>query len=173
MGEFERVSWRKLVHSRIGVPKWNFIVYLAVHRRLMTKDRLRGMGYVEDVTCSLCNNEEETVDHLFFKCRYASKIWAIMLQWQGIHRQPMVWATELHWAEKHYKGRSTKAELYKLVLAGSIYYIWQERNNRIFKGVQRAETNICRSITQDVHGRGGSKQRIQKRLQELNYYPSL
>ncbi|XP_019251055.1 PREDICTED: uncharacterized protein LOC109229966 [Nicotiana attenuata] len=139
----------------------------------MAKDRLRGMGYVEDVTCSLCNGEEETVDHLFFKCSYASRIWAAMLQWQGIHRQPMIWADELHWAERYYKGRSTKAELYKLVLAGKLYYIRQERNSRIFNKVQRSEAIICRSITQDVHGRGGSKHRIQKRLQELNYYPSL
>ncbi|XP_075103105.1 uncharacterized protein LOC142177849 [Nicotiana tabacum] len=118
-GEFDRVPWRKLVHNSVGVPKWNFIVYLAAHRRLMTKHRLRGLCYVEDVTCSLCNSEEETVDHLFFKCTYSSKIWTTMLQWQGIQRQSMMWANELEWAGKYYRGRSTTAELYKLVLAGT------------------------------------------------------
>ncbi|XP_075109188.1 uncharacterized protein LOC142180979 [Nicotiana tabacum] len=135
-GDFDRVPWRKLVHNNIGVPKWNFIVFLAAHRRLMTKDRLRGLGYVEDVTCSLCNSEKETVDHLFFKCTYSSRVWTTMLQRQGIQRQPMMWANELEWAGKYYKGRSTTTELYKLVLAGTLYYIWQERNDRIFKGVQ-------------------------------------
>ncbi|XP_019252821.1 PREDICTED: uncharacterized protein LOC109231629 [Nicotiana attenuata] len=162
-GEFDRVPWRKLVHSSIGVPKWNFIVHLAAHRRLMIKDWLRGLGYVEDVTCSLCNSEEETVDHLFFKCTFASRIWTAMLQWQGIQRQPMMWANELEWAGKYYRGRSTTAELHKLVLAGTLYYIWQERNGRIFNRLQRSEVTLSRAITQDVHGRGESKHRIQRR----------
>ncbi|XP_019263320.1 PREDICTED: uncharacterized protein LOC109241062 [Nicotiana attenuata] len=122
-GDFDRVSWRKLVYSSVGVPKWNFTVFLAAHRRLLTKDGLRGLGYVEDVTCSLCNSEEETVDHLFFKWKY-------------------------------YKGRSITAELYKLVLAGILYYILQERNGRIFKRVQQPEVTLRRAVTQDVHGRG-------------------
>ncbi|XP_019258169.1 PREDICTED: uncharacterized protein LOC109236442 [Nicotiana attenuata] len=138
-GNFDRVPWRKLVHSSVGVPKWNFIVFLAAHRRLMTKDRLRGLGYVEDITCSLCNSEEETVDHKFFECTYSSRVWTAMLQWQGIQRQPMMWGNELEWAGKYYKGRNTTAELYKLILAGTLYYIWKERNGRIFKGVQRSE----------------------------------
>nr|XP_016495350.1 PREDICTED: uncharacterized protein LOC107814450 [Nicotiana tabacum] len=120
----------------------------------MTKDRLRGLGYVEDVTCSLCNSKEETVDHLFFKCTYSSSVWTAMLQWKGIQRQPMMWANELEWAGKYYRGRSTTAELYKLVLAGTLYYIWQERNDKIFKRVQRSEVTLRRAITQDVHGRG-------------------
>ncbi|XP_016506048.1 uncharacterized protein LOC107823861 [Nicotiana tabacum] len=41
-GEFARVSWRKLVCNNAGLPKWIFTVFLAAHRRLLTKDRLRG-----------------------------------------------------------------------------------------------------------------------------------
>ncbi|XP_019260266.1 PREDICTED: uncharacterized protein LOC109238290 [Nicotiana attenuata] len=111
----------------------------------MTTDRLRDLGYVEDVTCCLCNSEEQTIDHLFFKCTYSSRVWTAMLQWQGIQRQPMMWANELEWAGKYYRGRSTIAELYKLVLAGTLYYIWQERNCRIFKGVQRPEVILSRA----------------------------
>ncbi|XP_009623361.1 uncharacterized protein [Nicotiana tomentosiformis] len=172
-GEFARVPWRKLVYNNAGLPKWIFTVFLAAHRSLLTKDRLRGWGYVEDATCSLCNNEEETTDHLFFSCPYSSRVWIAMLRWQGIHRQAMTWTNEIEWAERYYKGRSTTAELYKLILADSLYYIWQERNGRIFKGEQRSEAVLSKVITQDVHGRGASKQRLQRRLIELNYYPNV
>ncbi|OIS99368.1 hypothetical protein A4A49_62633, partial [Nicotiana attenuata] len=108
-------------------------------------------------TCSLCNTEEETIDHLFFKCPYSSRVWTTMLQWQGIQRQTMTWANENEWAGKYYKGRSTTTELYKLILAGTLYYIWQERNDRIFKGEQRSEVILSKAIMQDVHWRGTSK----------------
>ncbi|XP_019266752.1 PREDICTED: uncharacterized protein LOC109244163 [Nicotiana attenuata] len=156
-----------------GISSFSIKIFLAAHRRLMTKDRLKGLGYVEDVTCSLCNSEKETMDHLFFKCTYSSRVWTLMLQWQGIQRQLMMWANELEWAGKYYKGRSITTELYKLVLAGTLYYIWQERNGRIFKGMQRLEGTLSRAIMQDVHGRGESKHMLQRRLRELNYYPSM
>ncbi|XP_019237786.1 PREDICTED: uncharacterized protein LOC109217943 [Nicotiana attenuata] len=83
-GEFARVSWRKLVFNNAGLPKWIFPVFLSAHRRLLTKDRLRGWGYVEDATCSLCNTEEETIDHLFFSCPYSSRVVCTMYGKRGM-----------------------------------------------------------------------------------------
>lgn len=39
---------------------------------------------------------------------------------------------ELEWATTHALGRTPKVEIYKMVLA-IVYYVWQERNNIIFK----------------------------------------
>nr|XP_016506912.1 PREDICTED: uncharacterized protein LOC107824621 [Nicotiana tabacum] len=146
-----------------------YSIFLAAHRRLLT--RLRRWGYLEDTTCSLCNTEEETIDHLFFKCSFSTQVWAAVLDWQGINRQVMVWDHELEWAERHCKGRSSKAEIYRMTLADNIYYIWQERNARIFQAKQRNVATITRLLMQEIHYRGKLKQRLKGRLLELNYYP--
>ncbi|XP_070004706.1 uncharacterized protein [Nicotiana sylvestris] len=129
-GQFSKVSWRRLICNNSGLPKWIFIMFLAAHRRLQTRDRLRKWGCVEDDTCPLCNTEVETTDHLFFTCSFSTQIWTVILEWLRIYRQVMTWEHELKWAKQHYHGRSANAEIYKMMLAGSIYYKWQERNAR-------------------------------------------
>ncbi|XP_060184319.1 uncharacterized protein LOC132614001 [Lycium barbarum] len=39
-GSFPKVSWRKLVCNNYGAPKWTFILYLTLHKRLYTRHRL-------------------------------------------------------------------------------------------------------------------------------------
>ncbi|XP_016450093.1 uncharacterized protein LOC107774942 [Nicotiana tabacum] len=127
-GEFSKVPWRRMMCNNIGLPKWIFILFPAAYRRLQTRDRLRRWGCVEDDTCPLCHTEEETIDHLFFKCLFSTQIRTAVLEWQRVHRHAMTWDQELKWAEQYCKGRSSNAEIYRMSLAGSIYYILQERN---------------------------------------------
>lgn len=44
----------------------------------------------------------------------------------------MTWEHEVNWVVAHNKGKSDAAEIYRMCLAASVYYLWQERNNRIF-----------------------------------------
>ncbi|XP_019225731.1 PREDICTED: uncharacterized protein LOC109207296 [Nicotiana attenuata] len=163
-GQFSKVSWRRLICNNSGLPKWIFIMFLAAYRRLQTRDRLRRWGYVEDDTCPLCNTEVETTNHLFFTCSFSTQIWTAMLEWLRIYRQVMTWEHELKWAEQHCRGRSANAEIYKMMLAGSIYYIWQERNARVFQATQRNAETVTRLLAQDLHCRGNVKQWLKGRL---------
>ncbi|OIT00034.1 hypothetical protein A4A49_59923, partial [Nicotiana attenuata] len=108
-------------------------------------------------TCPLCNTEAETLNHLFFVCPFSKRIWAAMLGWMQIDRAVMEWDHELQWAEQHCRGRSAAAEIYRMVLVGSIYYIWQERNARVFQETSRTAEMITRSLTQDIHCRENVK----------------
>uniref|UniRef100_M1BIU6 Non-LTR reverse transcriptase n=1 Tax=Solanum tuberosum TaxID=4113 RepID=M1BIU6_SOLTU len=75
-GDIEKVEWRKLVWANYGAPKWTFILYIALHRRLSTKDRMEKWGIITDVTCPLCQQEDEDIDHLFFECNlYGTGCW--------------------------------------------------------------------------------------------------
>lgn len=51
---------------RNNVPRWSFVLWLAVLRSLSTKDRLKAWGMQIDGVCCLCNFEEETQEHFFF-----------------------------------------------------------------------------------------------------------
>jgi len=39
-GNMERVEWMKLVWANLGAPKWLFILYIALNKRLLTKNML-------------------------------------------------------------------------------------------------------------------------------------
>ncbi|WMV37245.1 hypothetical protein MTR67_030630 [Solanum verrucosum] len=112
-GSMERVEWRKLVWANLGAPKWLFILYIALNRRLLTKGRLAQGGLTEEVTCSLCQTDDEDIDHLFFKWSYAEKVWSKLLGWQGIQRQIMNWQEEVRWAVRNMKGKISKMKVYQ------------------------------------------------------------
>lgn len=115
-GSMERVEWRKLVWANLGAPKWLFILYIALNRRL-----------TDEVTCPLCQVSDEDIDHLFFKCSCAEKVWNKLLGWQGIQRQSMNWQEEVRWALRNMKGKNSKMQVYRMTLAGALIILVVER----------------------------------------------
>ncbi|XP_019224105.1 PREDICTED: uncharacterized protein LOC109205806 [Nicotiana attenuata] len=124
-GEFQKESWRKLVCNNHGLPKWIFILSLAIQDKLATKERLARWGTIEDKTCSLCQRENETVQHLFFDWEMPATLWQTLLHWQGIKRTKNDWQEELKWIERVAKGKSAGAAICRMVLAAAVYHIWQ------------------------------------------------
>lgn len=43
-GQFPKVQWRRVICNNYGAPKWIFILYLALNRKLYTKDKTPKMG---------------------------------------------------------------------------------------------------------------------------------
>ncbi|WMV18234.1 hypothetical protein MTR67_011619 [Solanum verrucosum] len=78
-GEYSKVPWRRLTCNNLGSPKWVFALYVAIHRRLYTKDRLSKWGIIDDDICSLCKAEVETHQHLFFTCSFSTQLCQKML----------------------------------------------------------------------------------------------
>ncbi|KAK4726976.1 hypothetical protein R3W88_031893 [Solanum pinnatisectum] len=85
-GEYNKVPWRRLTCNNLDSPKWVFALYVAIHRRLYTKDRLSNWGIIRDDVCALCKAEVETHQHLFFSCNFSKQIWHKMLNWLLITR---------------------------------------------------------------------------------------
>ncbi|XP_060186212.1 uncharacterized protein LOC132615617 [Lycium barbarum] len=161
-GVMPKVDWRRMVCNNQGSPKWLFILYIAVSGKILTRTRLAKWGTVTDVKCFLCDREDKDIDHLLFGCIFSSSIWEKILQWHGIKRRAMTWQQEVQWAISHAKGRSGAVEVYKIVLACSVYHIWQEWNWRIFHKRTRGPAEITRLIIQEVHGRGSKQVASQK-----------
>ena len=67
------VSWASWVWNRMCIPKHRFISWLVMWRKLRTKSFLKKAGIAADNTCVLCQNGEESMDHLFFGCAYSVK----------------------------------------------------------------------------------------------------
>ncbi|XP_059316768.1 uncharacterized protein LOC132067517 [Lycium ferocissimum] len=153
------------------MPKWIFILNLAAQRRLLTRDRLASWGITQDVMCPLCNDENETLNHLFFTCSYAASIWEKLLQWQGMARPILGWVDELHWATTNAQGNSATAAVYRMTLAACVYQVWKERNLRIFENKSRPPAPILRMIIQEVTMRGAMQRKLASKFEKLNFYP--
>ena len=67
--------WHKTIWFKEHILHNAFISWLALRRRLPTKDRLRRWRLNVSGTCVLCNLEIETHRHLFFECFFSRLIW--------------------------------------------------------------------------------------------------
>ncbi|XP_049365284.1 uncharacterized protein LOC125830123 [Solanum verrucosum] len=142
MGEYQKVEWRRLICNNVACPKWNFILYLALEKRLLTRDRLAAWG-----------------------------VWQKILHWLNIQREARRWDEEVLWANTHCKEKQARAKVYRMAVAASVYVVWQERNQCIFKQIIRTPGMLVRKIVQEVHLRGRKWARLDQVLQSLNAYP--
>lgn len=73
-GTNQVLTWTNGVWFPMRTPRFAFIAWLAMQNRLFTMDMISVWSQV-DVTCVLCKSNNESRDHLFFKCSYSSHLW--------------------------------------------------------------------------------------------------
>jgi hypothetical protein len=60
---------------KIWVPgKCKFFMWLVAHNKFWTTDLLAKKGLAHTDKCPRCDQEEETINHLFFSCVFARQI---------------------------------------------------------------------------------------------------
>jgi len=112
-----KVNWKHLaLHPKIH-PRYKFILWLAIQKRLATVERLQKFGINVPPNCAFCGQHLETFSHLFFECSVTKKIWNCMLQWLGHRRQIQDWETEVNWMSQIARRRGGVAEITSCVFA--------------------------------------------------------
>ena len=76
-----------------------------------------------DGRCSLCKQEQESRDHLFFTCSLSKEIWKKMILLCGLSREVLGWNEELAWAVQRLKGKALTSKLLKVGWNAYIYHI--------------------------------------------------
>jgi len=111
------------------LPRHSFILWLALLKRLQTKDRLYFVDI--DVSCVFCQDYEENHDHLFFACSWTSILWMKVKSWLKLNRG----MTTINSAVLglHLKGKSVVTRMKRVSLSIVVYLIWDERNRRVFE----------------------------------------
>lgn len=74
--------------------------------------------------------------------------------------------------ERHSGTNGAYSIIYRIVLAGCIYQVWQERNQVIFQGKKRTSATIVRLIIQDVYYCASKKPKLARILSGLKFNPS-
>nr|GFC74883.1 hypothetical protein [Tanacetum cinerariifolium] len=83
----------RILDSSPQATRWNRIMPIKVNdflwkmalNKLPTRVNLDRKGIdVHSVLCPVCLEDVETVNHLFFSCELASKLWALLANWRAI-----------------------------------------------------------------------------------------
>ncbi|CAA7058101.1 unnamed protein product [Microthlaspi erraticum] len=147
------VPWSPVVWFKEHVPRNSFIAWLALLRRLPTRDRLRRWGMSVPETCVLCSSGIETHHHLFFECAFSSSIWSFFAS-RVFPSPPADLHSAASWIALHRAPSSPSANpLIKLIFQASIYLIWKEQNQRIFKAEFASGGTIRRSLDRFLRDR--------------------
>ncbi|GJU63652.1 putative RNA-directed DNA polymerase [Tanacetum coccineum] len=147
-----KVPWYHMVWFPLSIPRHAFNMWLIVKRKLKTQDRINPWDVVSSlgITCSLCDDVPDSHEHLFFNCSYASAIWNHMKHRVDLgHVLHDVYAIIDHFGDSA-KRKSSRVVIAKLVVAASAYFIWQERNWRLFKGTKRSVQQVIDCIVSAV-----------------------
>ena len=74
-----RLVWNPVVPSKIGVFAWE-----AAWGKVLTLDQLKRRGMTFANRCFMCEEEEETIDHLLTHCNSAKMLWDFFCQLSGL-----------------------------------------------------------------------------------------
>jgi hypothetical protein len=125
-----QVHWRRVIWEPWSLPRFSFILWLAILGRLRTRDRLHFLQ--TDSTCIFCHVDDESHSHLFFGCQWTSLLWNRVKHWLHITRNMSTLDKAVRGLCK--SGSGAAGRMKRVSLAITVYIIWEERNKRIFDG---------------------------------------
>lgn len=93
--------------------------------------------------CVMCNEAEETMDHLLNQCNWASRMWREgMESFQQTRQVPgSIQDIIISWENKSFKNPIVK-RLWDLLPGFMAWSIWKERNGQIFEGKTHSSDEI-------------------------------
>ncbi|GJV80958.1 hypothetical protein Tco_1516828 [Tanacetum coccineum] len=118
-----------------------------MRRSLKTQDMLHPWDVdpatdLSSLRCIFYQIQIDSHEHLFFECVYSANVWSLVCVYVEMDDvRPMLYDILL-WLQPMATKRTSKGVVGKLILAASSYYIWRERNNRLFKGTRRSPKEL-------------------------------
>ncbi|XP_062114704.1 uncharacterized protein LOC133825827 [Humulus lupulus] len=120
-------SGMKTVWCSLSQPKHRFILWLAAHQKLLTRDHLIHCHIpVSSHCCPICEAALESHDHLFFDCWFSRKLHHSISSWLGALVWPESYQDWCCWLSVPRKDCLSRVVL--AALAATVYFIWINRN---------------------------------------------
>lgn len=139
-------------------PKAKFFFWTALHGRLWTADRRKRHSLQQSVACALCDQLDETTDHLLCACVLTREVWHRTLLLLHIPVTPPQHDDKL--LDRWLSARTGLPELLRrsfdsLVILLS-WCIWKERNRRVFDARSRTLVQLLHYIREEGHAWTGA-----------------
>ncbi|CAN1800027.1 hypothetical protein LINPERHAP1_LOCUS22360 [Linum perenne] len=127
-------------------PKFTSFCWKAFHKRIVTVDNLQRQGFSFANRCVMCYCFPEYVDHLFLRCSFVTRVWNLLSSALSFHG-PL--HSELVGFIKAWKGMNCDScfdPAMKAILHAVLWFIWKERNDRIFNEISTSPFVLIRKI---------------------------
>nr|GEU36022.1 hypothetical protein [Tanacetum cinerariifolium] len=138
----DRLEWRDWLE--IVKPFSVNVVWNCIHPR----DAVVNWVFVS-MHCSLCDGQPDSHEHLFFDCGFSKQVWEV----KSLAGLPNVIGSILIIVDlliPFAKQRSARSVVANLVVAACSYYIWQERNLRLFMNQKRSHSQVTDCIKSSI-----------------------
>ncbi|GJS48870.1 RNA-directed DNA polymerase, eukaryota, reverse transcriptase zinc-binding domain protein [Tanacetum coccineum] len=159
------VMWHKHVWFSQCIPRHAFILWMALKGRLKTQDRISRWIGADNMVCPFCKSCKDSHSHLFFQCGFAQGVWDRLKLMSRLEDLSYVWA-EIVSGISVRKANNTLWSIIQrlvfgalvfgalvfgaLVFGAAVYFIWQERNFRLFRSVERPADKVYDIIVDTV-----------------------
>ncbi|TVU46560.1 hypothetical protein EJB05_06101 [Eragrostis curvula] len=136
----------KIIWKTWAPDKCRFFLWLAAHNRCWTAERLARRNLPHSERCPLCDQDDETIDHLLAGCVFERQFWHIILQRIGLASlspQPSDIIFEEWWSKVSGSvSHTTRKGLNTVIILGA-WTLWRHRNECVFDGTP---PNLTRAL---------------------------
>ncbi|XP_057784939.1 uncharacterized protein LOC131002461 [Salvia miltiorrhiza] len=81
---FPKVSWGRWLWEKYIPVRRSITCWRVIHRRLPSLDNLIRRGLITPNFCSICRQDAESIDHIFWVCGRVKEVWSSFLAWFGV-----------------------------------------------------------------------------------------
>ncbi|GKB46101.1 ribonuclease H-like domain-containing protein, partial [Tanacetum coccineum] len=153
--ELQYINWYDVMWFSNCIPRYAFHFWLVMKRKLKTQDTLRQWDVSSNANlnllqCPLCESQLDSHDHLFFECVFSLQVWSHVKIYVGLPTVSVSLSAITDHIIPMSKKKNARSVIAKLVFAATSYFIWQERNNRLFKNQKRSRIQVIECILSTV-----------------------
>lgn len=89
--------------------------------------------------------EEESTLHIFFTCRFAARIWQLVMEWMDFQLIPTDSVENMLTSfANSFRGKAK--EVWLMIWHGVVWHVWKARNRVIFKGDSPSQQEIFETL---------------------------
>ena len=124
--------WRS-IWNPIVPPKLGFFAWKASWGKVLTLDQLKRKGIPLVNRCSLCEENEETIDHLLIHCSRAKLLWDLLLAITNLHWVFPCTVRQLLLAWQSANIGKKRKRVWMAAPLCIFWTLWMERNRVVFE----------------------------------------
>ncbi|KAJ0879197.1 putative reverse transcriptase zinc-binding domain-containing protein [Helianthus annuus] len=148
------VQWASIVWFPQAIPRHSFLLWLLVLRKLKTHDVMSrwnsGNMNLNLLCCSLCSRGPDSHEHLFFECDEAKNIWYGVRGRAGMGAIQNSWNDIFEYLLSIANSKKAANVIAKLVVGATVYFVWEERNRRLFTPKRRTREQLIGVVLSTV-----------------------
>ena len=132
----------------------SFFMWLVAHNRCWTADRLARRGLPHPEYCPLCDQDEETIDHLLCSCVFSCQVWYRVLQRVGVQDlspRPADISFDGWWASTSNKIDGQARKGFNTIVILGAWSLWNHCNRCVFDGINPNLEDVLVSLRDVLH----------------------